>query len=65
MSLGESDETLEKALTAEYPEANVRRGAGFVLARAHASPELGAFTGAAIEGLFAASIFVRSRRVET
>jgi hypothetical protein len=36
--------------------------AGYALARAHASPELGSFTGAAIEAAFAAAIFVTTRR---
>jgi len=36
--------------------------AGYVLARAHASPELGAFTGAAIEAVFAVAIFGAARR---
>jgi hypothetical protein len=36
--------------------------AGLVLARANASPDLGSFTGAAIEGLFAAAIFINTRR---
>jgi hypothetical protein len=36
--------------------------AGYALARANARPELGAFTGAAIEAAFATAIFVTARR---
>jgi hypothetical protein len=36
--------------------------AGYKLARAYASPELGAFTGAAIEAAFAFAIFASTRR---
>jgi len=36
--------------------------AGYLLARAHASPQLGAFTGSAIEAAFAIFIFVSARR---
>jgi hypothetical protein len=36
--------------------------AGYILARANASPDLGSFTGAAIEALFAAAIFINTRR---
>jgi hypothetical protein len=36
--------------------------AGLALGRASASPELGAFSGAAIEALFAATLFVTTRR---
>ena len=36
--------------------------AGYLLGRAYASPELGAFTGAAIEAAFALAIFASARR---
>ena len=36
--------------------------AGYLLARAHASPQLGAFTGSAIEAAFAILIFLSARR---
>lgn len=36
--------------------------AGYVLVKAHAPPQLGAFTGAAIEAGFAIAIFVSARR---
>jgi hypothetical protein len=36
--------------------------AGYVLARMYASPELGAFTGAAIEAAFASAIFASNQR---
>jgi hypothetical protein len=36
--------------------------AGYLLAQAHASPQLGAFTGAAIEAAFAVFIFAGARR---
>ena len=36
--------------------------AGYLLAQAHASPQLGAFAGAAIESMFAIAIFASARR---